>query len=133
METSEIEDEIYDCTRVAHLGLAFHYGQLNPRFINPASEVVDDGDEDIENQIINNFTPAENEDPASEPPPVPSVPHQATIDALETLLYSPQSDRNTRRYSGKDIELRDMYIDRRSSKPNRGSPSSYITLNTKFL
>ena len=41
------------------------------------------------------LTPAESEDPASEPPPVPSVPHQATIDALETLLYSLRSDRNT--------------------------------------
>ena len=36
---------------------------------NPASEVVDDGDEDIEDRIINTYAPAENEDPASEPPP----------------------------------------------------------------
>ena len=64
---------------------------------NPASEVVDDWDEDIEDHIIITYAPAENEDPASEPPPAHWVHHQAAIDALETLLlYSLQTDRSTR-------------------------------------
>ena len=70
--------------------------QLNSTFINPASELVDDGDAGIEDRIINTFTPAEEEDPASEPPTAPRVPHQTAIDALETLLlYCLQCDRNT--------------------------------------
>ena len=39
--------------------------QLNSGIINLASEL--DGDEGVEDRIINNFTPAENEDAASEP------------------------------------------------------------------
>ena len=63
--------------------------------INPAREVVS-RDKDIEDQILSNLILAENEDPASELPPAPPVPHQAAIDALEQyLLYSLQSDRNT--------------------------------------
>ena len=77
----------------AHPGLTI---QLNSTFINPASEVIDDRDADIEDRIINTFTPAEEEDPASERPPAPRVSHQAAIDALETLLlYCLQSDTNT--------------------------------------
>ena len=41
-------------------------------FINHASEVVD-GDADIQDWIINTLTPAEIGDPASRPPPTPSV------------------------------------------------------------
>jgi len=35
--------------------------------------------------IINNFIPAENEDPALPAPPAPLLHRQAAIDALETL------------------------------------------------
>ena len=86
VEPTEIEDEIYNCIRVAHPGLTNLRSQLNSTYINPASDVVDGGNTDIEDRIINSFTPAEEEDPASEPPPAPRVSHQAVIDDLETLL-----------------------------------------------
>ena len=93
VEPTEIEDEIYDCIRVAHPTVTILRSQLNSAFKNLASEVIDDGEDDIEDRIINTFTPAENEDPISKPPPAPPVSHQT---ALETpLLYSLQSDGNT--------------------------------------
>ena len=77
--------------------LIFIRAQFNLTFINPPCEVVDDGDEDIEDRIINTFAPVEDEDPATEPPPTPPVPHQEAVDALEKLLlYYLQTDRNTR-------------------------------------
>ena len=97
VEPTEIEDEIYGCIRVAHPSLTILRSQLNTAFINPASEVIDDGEDDIEDRIINTFTRAERGDPISEPPPAPPVSHQTAIDALETLLlYSLQSNGNTR-------------------------------------
>ena len=106
---------------------------MNSTFINPTAEVVD-GDDDIEGVIIN----MEEEDPSCEPPPAPRVPHQAAIDALElssSIVYSPTEVQASWKscYSGKDVELRDMYIVRRPNKPNRGSLSTYITPNTDSL
>ena len=121
-----------DCIRVAHPGLTLLRRHVNSIFINPTVEVVD-GDDDIEGVIIN----TEEEDSPCEPSPAPRVPHQATIDALELFSSIVCTDTSTGQwkscYSGKDVELRDMYIVRRPNKPNGGSLSTYITPNTDSL
>ena len=54
--------ETYDYIRVAHLGYTLTHSELNSTFLNPASQLVDDGGSDIEGRIINTFTLTENED-----------------------------------------------------------------------
>ena len=124
-----------DCIRVAHPGLTLLRHYLNSTFIHPAFEVVD-GDDDIEDGIINTFI--EEDDPASELPPKHRVPHQAAIDALElssSIVCSPAGVRVIWKscYSGKNAELRDIDIVRRQDKPNGGSLSTYTTPNTHSL
>ena len=110
---------------------------MNPTFINPAAEAVDDEGDDIEDGIIYTFTTAEEEDPC-EPPTAARVPHQVAIDALElssSIICSPTEVQASWKscYSGKDVGLRDMCIVRRPNKPNGGSLSTYITPNTHSL
>ena len=90
-----IEVEIYDCTRVAHPSLTILRSQRNSVFINPASDVIDGGEDDRRSNH-QYLTPADNEGPICEPPPAPPVSHPTTIDNLETLLlYFLQSDGST--------------------------------------
>lgn len=96
IKATEIEDEILDCIRVVHPEIAFNREQLNALFINSRSEIVDDEDDDIEARIIDTYTPAEIEDPATEPAPPPPVSHHDALQALEMLLqYSLQFPQNT--------------------------------------
>ena len=79
---NEVEEEIYDCIRVAHPG--FDRVQL-PEVINPQAEVVENSVAEAEQRILGTYEPAPLQESDFEPEDILEITYQAALDSLEVL------------------------------------------------
>ncbi|KAF8453669.1 hypothetical protein BGX38DRAFT_392308 [Terfezia claveryi] len=81
-DLNEVEEEIYDCIRVAHTG--FDRANL-PEFINPDEEIVTNSIAEEEQRILDTYEPAPLQESDSDSDDIPSISYKVALEALETL------------------------------------------------